>query len=145
MAHSALPFGPLASLRPHAARTYPHSMIPSALSHRSGSPTPWQIHVNLTAHPRSTQKERGESIEMNAYKNLLSPDQQRRLQALNAWHQVLDDAQLRMDCPDAYHEALLRQADEMDRLGIVTWTEWRDLRREADQAYLRAVAGEDYH
>ncbi|MBA1205110.1 hypothetical protein G7009_25695 [Pseudomonas capeferrum] len=82
---------------------------------------------------------------MNAYKNLLTPDQQRRLRALDAWHQILDDAQLRMDCPDTYHEELLRQADEMDRLGIVTWTEWRDLRREADQAYLRAVAGEDYH
>ncbi|MNY26913.1 hypothetical protein D3C86_1607850 [compost metagenome] len=50
-----------------------------------------------------------------------------------------------MDCPDAYHDELLRQSDEMDRLGIVTWTEWRDLRMEADQAYLRAVAGEDYH
>jgi hypothetical protein len=33
----------------------------------------------------------------------------------------------------------------MDRLGIVSWQEWRDLRIEADQAYLRAVAGEDYH
>jgi hypothetical protein len=32
----------------------------------------------------------------------------------------------------------------MDRLGIVTWTEWRDLPMKADQAYLRAVAGKDY-
>jgi hypothetical protein len=50
-----------------------------------------------------------------------------------------------MDCPDAYHDELLRLADEMDRLGIVDWQEWRDLRVEADQAYLRAVAGADYH
>ncbi len=49
------------------------------------------------------------------------------------------------NAPDAYHDELLRQSDEMDRLGILTWGEWRDLRREADDAYLRAVAGDDYH
>ncbi|MEX5684066.1 MULTISPECIES: hypothetical protein [Pseudomonas] len=81
---------------------------------------------------------------MNAFKNLLSPAQETRLRALDAWHRALENRQLRMDCPDAYHDELLRQADEMDRLGIVTWTEWRDLRIEADQAYLRAIAGEDF-
>ncbi len=50
-----------------------------------------------------------------------------------------------MDCPDAYHEELVRQTDEMDRLKMVTWSEWRDLRMEADRAYLKAVAGGDYH
>jgi hypothetical protein len=33
----------------------------------------------------------------------------------------------------------------MDRLRIVSWQEWRDLRIKADEAFLRAVAGEDYH
>jgi len=33
----------------------------------------------------------------------------------------------------------------MDRQRIVSWQEWRDLRIAADQAFLRAVAGEDYH
>jgi hypothetical protein len=33
----------------------------------------------------------------------------------------------------------------MDRRGIITWNEWRDLRIKADQAYLNAVAGHDYH
>lgn len=50
-----------------------------------------------------------------------------------------------MDCPDGYHEELLRQSDEMDRKGLVSWDEWRDLRCAADQAYLRAMAGGDYH
>ena len=50
-----------------------------------------------------------------------------------------------MDCPDAYHDELLRLSDEMDRLGMLTLAEWRDLRRAADVAYLHAVAGEDYH
>lgn len=49
-----------------------------------------------------------------------------------------------MDCPNTYHERLLYQADEMDRLGLVTWQEWRDLRLEADKAYLWAVHGGDY-
>lgn len=75
---------------------------------------------------------------------LLAPDEERRLLALSSWHDALDDRTLRMNCPDAYHEELLRQADEMDRLKIVTWQEWRDLRVEADQAYLRAVAGDDF-
>ncbi|MNM74047.1 hypothetical protein [Pseudomonas fluorescens] len=81
---------------------------------------------------------------MNAFKNLLTPAQEARLRALDAWHDALENKQLRMDCPDAYHDELVRQSDEMDRLGIVTWNEWRDLRMQADQAYLRAVAGEDY-
>lgn len=82
---------------------------------------------------------------MNSFKNQLTPTQARRLSALDSWHRALDNCTLRMDCPDTYHEELLRQADEMDRQGIVDWEEWRDLRVEADQAYLRAVAGEDYH
>jgi hypothetical protein len=76
--------------------------------------------------------------------NLLTPAQETRLRALDAWHRALENRQLRMDCPDAYHDELLRQSDEMDRLGIVTWSECRDLRMQADQAYLRAVSGEDY-
>lgn len=82
---------------------------------------------------------------MNAFKNLLTQEQERRLRALGNWHCALENVRLRMDCPDAYHEEMLRQADEMDRKGLVTWSEWRDLRIEADQAYLRAVIGEDYH
>ncbi|WP_431038654.1 hypothetical protein [Pseudomonas yamanorum] len=82
---------------------------------------------------------------MNACKNRLTPEQESRLHALEAWHRALDNRELRMDCPDAYHDELLRLSDEMDQLGMLTLTEWRDLRRGADAAYLRAVAGEDYH
>ncbi|MBC8781692.1 hypothetical protein [Pseudomonas fluorescens] len=82
---------------------------------------------------------------MNNCKILFSPEQQAKLRAYDRWHSAMDDCTLRMDCPDAYHDELLRLADEMDRLGVVTWQEWRELRIEADQAYLRAVAGADYH
>jgi hypothetical protein len=82
---------------------------------------------------------------MNSLRNLLTLAEERRLRALDAWHRALEDIALRMESPDAYHEELLRQSDELDRQGIVTWEEWRDLRIEADQAYLRAVAWEDYH
>ncbi|MFP3863492.1 MULTISPECIES: hypothetical protein [Pseudomonas] len=70
---------------------------------------------------------------------------QRRLEAINRWFQHFDDHQLRRDCPSSYHEQLLRQADEMDRLHLIEWQEWRDLRRLADWAFLKAVAGLDYH
>ncbi|HCS41392.1 MAG TPA: hypothetical protein DIW52_00985 [Pseudomonas sp.] len=82
---------------------------------------------------------------MNSFRNLLTQAEERRLCALDCWHRALENIALRMESPDVYHEELLRQSDEMDRQGIVTWEEWRDLRIEADQAYLRAVAGEDYH
>lgn len=67
-----------------------------------------------------------------------------RLRALAAWYQTLEDLQLRMECPNDYHDQLLRHADEMDRCGLVSWQEWRDLRIEADQHYLLAIAGADY-
>lgn len=82
---------------------------------------------------------------MNSFENQLTPAQEKRLNALALWYRVFEASALRMDRPDTYHEELLRQADEMDRQGIIDWEEWRDLRVEADQAYLRAVAGEDYH
>lgn len=44
--------------------------------------------------------------------------QERRIRALDSWHRALENFSLRMDCPDAYNEELLRQADEMDRLGV---------------------------
>lgn len=81
---------------------------------------------------------------MNTCKSLFSPDQEAKLRAYDRWHRARDDCSMRTDCPDAYHDKLLRQADEMDRLGIVTWQEWRDLRIEADKAYMEAVAGADY-
>jgi len=100
--------------------------------------------LNLNRH-WSINREMFAVSEMNVFKNQLTPEQESRLQALDAWHRALDNRQLRMECPDAYHDELLRQSDEMDRLGILTWDEWRDLRKEADGAYLRAVAGDDYH
>ena len=82
---------------------------------------------------------------MNALKNQLTFVQETKLLALDAWHSALENLELRMDCPDAYHDELLCKADEMDCMGVLSWDEWRDLRREADEAYLRAVAGDDYH
>lgn len=82
---------------------------------------------------------------MNSFRNFLTLAEERRYRALDFWHCTLENVCLRMDCPDAYHEELLRQADEMVRLGFVDWKEWRDLRVIADRAYLRAIAGEDYH
>ena len=83
--------------------------------------------------------------EMYDFKNQLTPEQESRLQALDAWHPALGSRELCLDRPDAYHDELSRLSDEMDRMGMLTLIEWRDLRRGADEAYLRAVAGEDYH
>jgi hypothetical protein len=100
--------------------------------------------LNLTRN-QSLNREMFGVGEMNAFKNQLTFAQETKLLALAAWQRALENLELRMDCPDAYHDELLRQSDEMDRLGILSWDEWRDLRRQADVAYLRAVAGDDYH
>lgn len=81
---------------------------------------------------------------MRTFEKDLSAPQLLKLNWLAGWFRVLEDRVLRMDSPDDYHEELLRRADEMDRQVIISWQEWRDLRREADAAYLRAVAGDDY-
>lgn len=82
---------------------------------------------------------------MNTCRNVLSPEQEAKLHPFARWHRPLDDCSLRMDCLDAHHEELLRQADEMDWLDVETRQEWRDLRVMADQAYLQQIAGADYH
>lgn len=75
----------------------------------------------------------------------LSAADQRFILALARWRALLEDRALRMECPDAYHDILLREADELERRGVIGWEEWRDLRLEADAAYLQAVAGADFH
>ncbi|AIN58611.1 hypothetical protein EON09_04640 [Pseudomonas soli] len=81
---------------------------------------------------------------MNAFSDPMTPAQC-RLAAINHWFDTYDNQALRRHCPSTYHDELLRQADEMDRLRLIDWTEWRDLRRLADRAFVKAVAGADYH
>lgn len=79
--------------------------------------------------------------ELNASQEL----ERRKRLAVDQWFTLFDDLDLRRECPSTYHERLLREADELDRLGLVEWTQWCDLRRLADHAFLKAVAGADYH
>lgn len=81
---------------------------------------------------------------MNALNEPLELERRKHL-AIDRWFALFDDQKQRRDCPSTYHEALLRQADELDRLGLVEWPQWRDLRRLADHAFLKAVAGADHH
>lgn len=64
---------------------------------------------------------------------------------MDKWFSIYDNHQWRGECPDSYHDELLRQADEMDRRGLIDWRKWRDLRVLADKSYLEAVAGIDFH
>jgi hypothetical protein len=81
---------------------------------------------------------------MDAFKNLLTPAQDycELLKPGNA-HWKTDNCE---GCPEAYTDELLRQSDEMISAGagLMTWLELQNSRLEP-QAYLRAVAGEDYH
>ncbi|MFA7893177.1 hypothetical protein [Pseudomonas putida] len=63
------------------------------------------------------------------------------LEAINRWFSTFDDHTLRNACPSAYHQELLRQADEMGCLGQIDRQQWRDLRQLAGQSFRRALAG----
>ncbi|MBK5351344.1 hypothetical protein JFU37_02220 [Pseudomonas sp. TH41] len=53
-----------------------------------------------------------------------------RKQALSAWRQLFALPENRIDAEDKYSR-LLRAADDMEREGLITSTEWRKLAQEA--------------
>lgn len=63
---------------------------------------------------------------------------------MDDWFAIYDNHRLRREYPDAYHDELLRRADEMDRQKLIDWQQWRDLRVLADKSYLEAVAGAEF-
>ncbi|MHC8285999.1 hypothetical protein ACYZUD_04035 [Pseudomonas sp. XS1P51] len=68
-------------------------------------------------------------------------DDQRK-EALAAWYQLLKEPEIRMDAEEQYDE-LLKVADEMERQGLISSTEWRGLVREAGVAFANATEGVD--
>lgn len=64
----------------------------------------------------------------------------RKQQAMAAWNQLLKEPLIRMDCEEQYDE-LLKAADEMERAGLITSNEWRQLVREAGTAFAQATEG----
>lgn len=80
---------------------------------------------------------------MNALSGQISVEQ-RRLEAINRWFCLFDDVERRRDCPSSHYDELLRQAEEMNRLDLVSWEQCRDLRRLADRVFLKSIAGADY-
>jgi hypothetical protein len=61
-------------------------------------------------------------------------------EALAEWYQLLRQPHIRMDSEDHYDE-LLKAADEMERLGLITGLEWRILVREAGVAFANSGGG----
>ena len=64
----------------------------------------------------------------------------RKQDALAAWYQLLKEPEIRMDCEEQYDE-LLKAADEMERTGLISGAEWRQLVREAGVAFANATEG----
>ncbi|WP_338919414.1 hypothetical protein V0M98_18715 [Pseudomonas silesiensis] len=63
-----------------------------------------------------------------------------KVQALDAWYQLLREPQIRMDAEEQYDE-LLKAADEMERNGLISGGEWRRLVQEAGVAFSNATEG----
>jgi hypothetical protein len=63
-----------------------------------------------------------------------------RREALAAWYKLLATPEIRMDVEEQYDE-LLKAADEMERAGLISSSEWRTLVREAGVAFASATQG----
>lgn len=61
-------------------------------------------------------------------------------EALAAWYKLLNEPEIRMDCEEQYDE-LLKAADEMERVGLISGVEWRKLVQEAGIAFSKAIEG----
>lgn len=64
----------------------------------------------------------------------------RREQALAAWHKLLDEPEIRMDVEEQYDE-LLKMADDFKAQGIIDRDDWRDLVEQAGAFYAHAIEG----
>lgn len=62
---------------------------------------------------------------------------QRRL-AITAWRRLFTLSENRIDAEDRYNR-LLRSADDMEREGLITSTEWRKLAQQAGTLFARTA------
>jgi len=63
-----------------------------------------------------------------------------RREALADWYKLLATPEIRMDVEEQYDE-LLKAADEMERTGLISSSEWRTLVREAGVTFAAATQG----
>lgn len=60
--------------------------------------------------------------------------------ALLAWHKLLEEPEIRMDVEEQYDE-LLKMADALEKEGLITAAEWRQLVRKAGVKFAQATEG----
>jgi hypothetical protein len=58
---------------------------------------------------------------------------------LKAWRLLLEDDVYRLDFPDDYYDTLIKRADELVRLDLITLQDWQLLKEAADEAYARTT------
>lgn len=68
--------------------------------------------------------------------------EERRGQALAAWHKALAEPDIRMDVEKQY-EKLIRMADDLKQQGIIDKHDWRRLMGEAVGYYAHAIEKND--
>jgi hypothetical protein len=59
---------------------------------------------------------------------------QEKQEKLAAWRKLATQAQMRLD-PEEQYDELLKAADEMEELGLITSAEWRQLVRHAGNVF----------
>ena len=58
---------------------------------------------------------------------------------LKAWRLLLEDDVYRLDFPEDYYDTLIKRADELARLELITLGDWQLLKDAADKAYARTT------
>jgi hypothetical protein len=70
----------------------------------------------------------------------LAMNDDQKKQALAAWYKLLNEPEIRMDAEEQYDE-LLKAADEMERTGLISSSEWRTLVKAAGTSFAKAIEG----
>jgi hypothetical protein len=69
----------------------------------------------------------------------MSADDEIKTNELRIWHEILEDKNLSLSAPEYYIGTLKTHAEVLERLGVITPHECRELIEHADAAYGHAV------
>lgn len=69
----------------------------------------------------------------------MTDDRKTKATELRIWHEVLEDKNLSLSAPEYYIATLRTHADVLQRLGVISDDECREMVEHADAAYGHAV------
>jgi hypothetical protein len=70
----------------------------------------------------------------------MSPNNDRKMNALKSWRGLLEDDPYRLDQPEQFYNSLTQRADELVSQKVLSVDEWQVLKGLADDVYSKTIA-----